>query len=105
MKAIILALIIPLAVAHARLAPKPTEYEGTVVACNEKGIMVQGRIGTRWFPFYPGTVLGKGHSQKISDFKPGVPVKVVFSEITGIVKAENVRTNTPKPPPKPAKKK
>ena len=90
--------------APAALPPRPTDYAGTVVAVNEQAITVQGKIGTRVFQIYPGTIFGKGNKQKLSDFKPGTPVIVVFSEITAIVKAENIRTNTP-PKPKPPQKK
>jgi hypothetical protein len=92
------ALWFSLAMAIAGLPPKPTDYAGTVVAANEQAITVQGKIGTRVFPIYPGTVFGKGGRQKLADFKPGTPVIVVFSEITGIVRAENIRTaEAPKP--------
>lgn len=89
---------------HAALPPRPTDYAGTVVAANEQAITVQGKIGTRVFQIYPGTIFGKGNRQKLSDFKPGTPVIVVFSELTGVVKAENIRT-ADKPKPKPAPKK
>lgn len=96
MKLFILAMLIAVTgLAQTKFAPKPTEYEGTVVACGPKGIVVQGKIGTRLFPIYSGTVFGKGRSQKLSDFKPGTYVKVVFSELVGKVQAENIRTSTP----------
>ena len=100
--AAILAVLI--LAAPAALPPKPTDYAGTVVGVNEQAITVQGKIGTRVFQIYPGTIFGKGNKQKLADFTPGTPVIVVFSEITGIVKAENIRTNTP-PKPKPAQNK
>jgi hypothetical protein len=102
MKPLLAALFLAPAAAIAALPPKPTDYKGTVVEITPHAITVQGKIGTRVFRIYPGTVLGKGARQKLSDFKPGTPVTVVFSEITGIVKAENIRTSTP--PPKKARK-
>lgn len=104
MKAIVMATLFALVcAAPAAFPPKPTEFDGTVVACGPKGIIVRGRIGTRLFPIYEGTVFGAGRSQKLADFKPGTYVRVVFSEITGIVKAENIRT-IPRPPEPPKRK-
>src|SRR5687768_2583664 len=54
-------------VTHAALPPKATDYAGTIVAVNEKAITVQGKIGTRVFQIYPGTIFGKGASQKLAD--------------------------------------
>ena len=89
--------------AQAVLPPKATDYAGKVVAVTDKAITVQGKIGTRVFQIYPGTIFGKGGRQKLADFKPGTPVIVVFSELTGVVKAENIRTEEP-PKPKAPKK-
>jgi hypothetical protein len=97
------ALILLIVAAQAALPPKVTDYPGTVVAATDKYIMVQGKIGTRVFEIYSGTIFGKGGKQKLADFKPGTPVIVVFSELTGVVKAENIRTVEP-PKPKPVKK-
>ena len=55
------------------------------------------------FARFAGPLFGKGGRQKLADFKPGTPVIVVFSELTGVVKAENIRTEEP-PKPKPPKK-
>jgi hypothetical protein len=100
--AAILAVLI--LAAPAALPPRPTDYAGNVVAATEQAITVQGKIGTRVFQIYPGTIFGKGNKQKLADFKPGTPVIVVFSEMGGVSKAENIRTNTP-PKPKPAQNK
>ena len=97
------ALILLIVATQAALPPKVTDYQGTVVAATDKYIMVQGKIGTRVFEIYSGTIFGKGGKQKLADFKPGTPVIVVFSELTGVVKAENIRTVEP-PKPKPVKK-
>ena len=86
--------------ASAALPPRPTDYAGTVVAADEKKITVQGKIGTRVFYLYPGTIYGKGNRQKLADLKPGSPVIVVFSEMAGVSKAENVRTPEPPKPPR-----
>jgi hypothetical protein len=100
------AILFTLALAApAALPPKPTDYAGTVVAVNEKAITVQGKIGTRVFQIYPGTIFGKGNRQKLADFKPGSNVIVVFSEMGGISKAENIRTPEPPKPKKAAAKK
>ena len=88
---------------QAALPPKATDYAGNVVAVHERAITVQGKIGTRVFEIYPGTIFGKGGRQKLADFKPGTPVIVVFSELTGIVKAENIRTAEPPKPKAPPK--
>ena len=98
------AMILLVLAAHAALPPKVTDYAGTVVAATDKYIMVQGKVGTRVFEIYSGTIFGKGGKQKLADFKPGTPVIVVFSELTGVVKAENIRTVEPPKPKAPAKK-
>ena len=100
--AAILAVLI--LAAPAALPPRPTDFAGTVVAATEQAITVQGKIGTRVFQIYPGTIFGKGNKQKLADFIPGTPVIVVFSEMAGVSKAENIRTNTP-PKPKPGQTK
>src|SRR6478672_11713946 len=101
----LLALLCLLAVAaSAELPPKATDYAGTVTAVTDTSITVKGQIGTRIFQVYPGTVFGKTNRQKLSDFKPGSQVIVVFSDVTGVVKAENIRHPDPvkpKPAPKP----
>ena len=91
-------LILLTFVAQGALPPKATDYAGTVVAVNEQAITVQGKIGTRVFQIYPGTVFGKGARQKLADFKPGSQVIVVFSEMAGVSKAENIRTPEPAKP-------
>ena len=96
----LLALAFLTTAAVAALPPKPTDYSGTVVAVTPQAITVQGKIGTRVFTIYPGTIFGKGGREKLAGFKPGGHVTVVFSEITGIVKAENIRTSTKPAPPK-----
>jgi len=94
-KSLLSAFLLAPAAAIAALPPKATEYKGTVLEVTPRAITVQGKIGTRVFLIHPGTIFGKGAKQKPSDFKPGTHVTVVFSEISGIVKAENVRTSTP----------
>jgi hypothetical protein len=101
----LVALLLTLTLtASAELPPRPTDYAGTVVAVNEKAITVQGKIGTRVFQIYPGTIFGKGNKQKLSSFQPGGQVIVVFSEMGGVSKAENIRTPEPPKPPKAAGK-
>jgi hypothetical protein len=82
----------------AALPPKATDFTGSVVAVNDQSVTVQGKVGTRVFQIYPGTIFGKGNRQKLADFKPGSNVIVVFSEAGGVSKAENIRTpEAPKP--------
>ena len=54
-------------------------------------ITVQGKIGTRVYQIYPGTVFGRGNKSKLANFTPGTPVIVVFSDVGGVMKAENIR--------------
>jgi hypothetical protein len=102
LRLVALLLSLPL-FASAALPPRPTDYAGTVVAATPQAVTVQGKIGTRVFHIYPGTIFGKGNRQKLSDFTPGKPVIVVFSEMAGVSKAENIRTPEP-PKRKPAEK-
>jgi hypothetical protein len=105
MKQLLTALLLAPDAAFGALPPKATDYKGTVVEITQAAVTVQGKIGTRVFPIHPGTIFGRGGKQKLSDFKPGTHVTVVFSEITGIVKAENIRTSTPPAPKAPPSKK
>jgi hypothetical protein len=104
---VLLSLLFCPIAGHAVLPPKNVEYKGRITAVTPKDITVQGKNSPRVFLIYPGTVFGAGARQKLADFKPGGYVTVVFSEITGIVKAENIRTTAPpkpKAPPAPPKK-
>jgi hypothetical protein len=93
--------------ALAILPAKPTDYAGKVVAVSPQSISVDGRIGTRVFAIYPGTIFGRGAKGKLSDFPVGAKVTIVYSELAGALKAENIRISDPpkKPAPKPAPKK
>src|SRR6187399_570854 len=66
MKPLLTALLLAPDAAIAALPPKATDYKGTVVEVTSKAITVQGKIGTRVFPIYPGTIFGKGGKQKFS---------------------------------------
>ncbi len=88
---LLLTLIFASSFAHATLPPKPIQYEGKVVAVTATAITVQGKIGTRVYQIYPGTVFGRGNKSKLANFTPGTPVIVVFSDVGGLMKAENIR--------------
>ncbi len=100
------ALLLITHFAHAALPPKAIQYEGTVVAATATAITVQGKIGTRVYQIYSGTIFGRGNKSKLENFTPRTPVIVVFSDVGGVVKAENIRNpdldRKPKPAAKPA---
>lgn len=77
--------------AHAALPPKITQWEGVIDSINANAVSVKSQKGTRLFSIHPGTVFGQRAAKTASDFKPGDTVIVVFSEIGGQVKAENIR--------------
>ncbi len=101
---LILALFLSTSFAHAVLPQKAIQYEGTVVSATATALTVQGKGGTRVYQIYPGTIFGKGNKAKLADFTPGTHVLVVFSDVGGVVKAENIRNPDldKKPAPKPA---
>jgi hypothetical protein len=103
---LLLSLILATSFAHAVLPPKAIQYEGKVVTATATAITVQGKIGTRVYQIYPGTIFGRGNKSKLANFTPGTPVIVVFSDVGGVVKAENIRNPDldRKPAPKPAAK-
>lgn len=75
-------------------AAKPqqsTDWEGTVTLISETSITVKNEKGTKAFAIYPGTVFGQRAKGALSDFKVGDTVRVVFSEVGGQAKAENIR--------------
>ena len=74
----------------AQPAPN-TEWDGVIAALNAASVAVQSPKGTKVFAIYPGTVFGQRASKKISDFKVGDKVKVVFSSVGTQTKAENIR--------------
>jgi Cu/Ag efflux protein CusF len=82
---------------------KNTDWEGSVAAISDTSITVKNPKGTRVFAIYPGTVFGQRASKKLSDFKVGDTVHVVFSEVGAQAKAENIRN--PEQDKKPAQKK
>jgi ribosomal protein S1 len=88
--ALLLFLVAPSA-SDAKLPPKTTEFEGTIASINETGVTVKGPKGTRSFTIYPGTIFGQRAKAKLSDFKPGDPVLVVFTDVGTQAKAENIR--------------
>ena len=79
-----------------------TQWEGVIAAIDAKSVAVQNPKGTKVFAVYPGTVFGQGASKKVSDFKVGDKVLVVFSTSGSQTKAENIRN--PDQDRKPAKK-
>jgi Cu/Ag efflux protein CusF len=76
---------------QAKALPKAIDFQGAITAITETSITVQSPKGTRSFAVYPGTVFGQGAKAKITDFKPGDNVVVIFSEAAGQLKAENIR--------------
>jgi hypothetical protein len=88
---------------HAALPPPSTQWDGVITAINPTSVTVQNPKGTKAFVIYPGTVFGQRAAKKISDFKVGDNVRVVFSTVGAQMKAENIRN--PDDDKKPAKKK
>ena len=86
--------------------PAPiTEWDGVITAINPTSVAVQSPKGTRSFAIYPGTVFGQRAAKKVSDFKVGDKVRVVFSSVGTQTKAENIRNpdDDKKPAPKKVK--
>jgi hypothetical protein len=78
---------------------KSTVWTGKVAAIDVTSIAVTSdKALTRKFSIHPGTILGRGGSAKLADFKVGDPVVVSFSEVHGstVAKAENI--SPPKAP-------
>ena len=101
--AIILCLFAAAPFSSAALPLPIIEWDGTIAAINEKSIAVQNPKGTKVFAIYPGTVFGQRALKKISDFKVGDHVLVIFSTVGTQTKAENIRN--PDADRKPAAKK
>lgn len=104
---LLIALTLATSSALAAMPPKPIQFEGEIVSATDAAITVKGKGATRVYQIYPGTVFGKGNKSKLADFTPGTHVIVIFSNVGGVVKAENIRNPSldPKPKPKaPAKK-
>lgn len=102
----IIAILLTFAAApfsDGALPPPITECEGVIAALNETSMAVQSPKGVKVFAIYPGTVFGQRAAKKISDFKVGDKVRVVFSTVGTQTKAENVRN--PDDDKKPAQKK
>ena len=106
-RSLVIALILSLFAAapfcSAALPLPSIEWNGTIAAINEKSIAVQNPKGTKVFAVYPGTVFGQRAAKKISDFKVGDHVLVIFSTSGTQTKAENIRN--PDADMKPAPKK
>ncbi len=84
--------------------PAPsTEWDGVIAAINPTSVAVQSPKGTKVFAIYPGTVFGQRAAKKVSDFKVGDKVRVVFSSVGTQTKAENIRN--PDADQKPGQKK
>lgn len=91
---VIIALLISLAsarVSHAALPLPNIQWEGVIAAINPTSVAVQNPKGTKVFAIYPGTVFGQRAAKKISDFKVGDKVLVIFSTTGTQTKAENIR--------------
>ncbi len=98
---LLLALILATSSARAVMPQKPIQFEGAIVSVTATAITVQGKGGTRVYQIYPGTIFGKGNKSKLADFTPGTQVIVIFSDVGGVVKAENIRNPSLDPKPKP----
>ncbi len=93
---------LPVAAKPAKQA-SATQFDGSIAAISDTSITVKGAAGTKSFAIHAGTVFGQRAAKKISDFKVGDNVRVVFSTDLGQLKAENVRN--PDDDRKPGKKK
>lgn len=80
-----------------------TQFDGAITAISDKAVIVKGTTGEKTFAIHPGTVFGARAAKKISDFKAGDHVLVVFSTAAGQFKAENIRN--PDDDKKPGQKK
>ena len=83
--------------------PAPnTEWDGLITAINPTSVAVQSPKSTKVFVIYPGTVFGQRAAKKVSDFKVGDKVRVVYSSVGTQTKAENIRNpdDDKKPGPK-----
>ena len=90
----IIAVLLSLAAAPFSRGAQPvpgTEWDGVITAINATSVAVQSPKGTKVFAIYPGTVFGQRAAKKISDFKAGDKVKVVYSTVGTQTKAENIR--------------
>ena len=85
------------------LPAQNTEWEGVITAINPTSVAVQSPKGTKVFAIHPGTVFGQRAAKKITDFKTGDKVRVVYSTVGTQTKAENIRN--PDADKKPAQKK
>lgn len=81
-----------------------TQWDGAITAINETSVTVKSPKGTKSFAIHAGTVFGQRAAKKLSDFKVGDNVLVIFSSAAGQLKAENIR-NPADDKVKPAKKK
>ena len=94
---LIAAVLAFFATAPISLGAKPgtqapgTQWDGVIAAINETSVTVKNPKGTKAFAIHPGTVFGQRAAKKLSDFKVGDNVLVVFSNTAGQLKAENIR--------------
>ena len=85
------------ATAPVSLGAKPgsqapgTQWDGAITAINETSVTVKNPKGTKSFAIHPGTVFGQRAAKKLSDFKVGDNVLVIFGNTAGQLKAENIR--------------
>lgn len=87
---------------HGALPAPNTQWDGAITAISDTSVTVKSPKGTKVFTVYPGTVFGQRAAKKISDFKVGDNVLVVYSSVGSQLKAENVRN--PADDKKPGKK-
>ena len=104
----IIAVLFSFAVAplsHGVLPLPIIEWEGVIAALNPTSVAVQSPKGVKVFSIYPGTVFGQRAAKKISDFKVGDKVRVIFSTVGTQTKAENIRNPDDDKKPGPKKRK
>ncbi len=103
--AAILFLFAAAPVSPGALPPPNTEWDGAITAINPTSVAVQSPKGTKVFAIYPGTVFGQRAAKKVTDFKTGDKVRVVYSTAGTQTKAENIRNpdDDKKPGPKKGK--
>ena len=101
--AVLLFLFAATPFSHGALPPPNTEWDGVITAINPTSVAVQSPKGTKVFAIHPGTVFGQRAAKKVSDFKTGDKVRVVYSTIGTQTKAENIRN--PDDDKKPGQKK
>lgn len=101
--AAVLLLLAAAPSSHGVQPPQNIQWDGVITEITATSVTVKSPKGSKVFAIHPGTVFGQRAAKKISDFKAGDNVRVVFSSAGGQMKAENIRN--PDGDRKPAAKK